>query len=136
MQSFKVLDHDADIRLEVYGASMEKLFENAAGAVFSLIIDPASVIAPSLEKRITVTGNGELLINFLNELLFTWDVDRFIPANVSVAFGTENLTATIKGETFNEDRHSIQLQMKAVTYHKFSITEENGMLKATIIIDV
>ncbi len=136
MQPFKVLDHDADIRLEVYGASMEKLFENAAGAVFSLIIDPASVITPSLEKRIIVTGNGELLINFLNELLFTWDVDRLIPASVSVTFGTNDLTATIKGETFNEDKHSIQLEMKAVTYHKFSIVEENGMLKATIIIDV
>ncbi len=71
MQSFKVLDHDADIRLEVYGTSMEELYRNAATAIFSLITNPANV-SPALEKKITVSGNGELLINFLNELLFIW----------------------------------------------------------------
>jgi len=76
VESFKVLDHDADVRLEVYGASREELFENAARAMLSLIIDPGKV-RPALEKRITVPGNGELLINFLNELLFVWDVLSF-----------------------------------------------------------
>lgn len=135
MESFKVLDHDADVRLEVYGASREELFENAARAMLSLIIDPGKV-RPALEKRITVPGNGELLINFLNELLFVWDVERFIPAEVTVSFEGEGLAALIKGEPFDEDRHSIEVELKAVTYHKFAITETAGRFKATIIIDV
>ena len=136
MQPFKVLDHDADIRLEVYGTSREELFENAARALFSLIIDPATVVIPVLEKKLTVTGNGELLVNFLNELLFAWDVDRFIPVDVSVTFETKGLTAAVKGEIFDEDRHAVEVEMKAVTYHKFSIVEKGGIFTATIIIDV
>ncbi len=135
MEPFKVLDHDADVCLEVYGTSREELFENAAGAMLSLITDPRKV-RPALEKMIIVPGNGELLINFLNELLFVWDVERFIPAEVTVSFQGEGLTALIKGEPFDEDRHSIEVELKAVTYHKFAITETEGRFKATIIIDV
>jgi SHS2 domain-containing protein len=40
VEPFKVLDHDADVCLEVYGTSREELFENAAGAMLSLITDP------------------------------------------------------------------------------------------------
>jgi SHS2 domain-containing protein len=135
MRPFRVLDHDADIRLEVYGTSREDLFENAAGAMISLITDREKV-TPALEKHITVPGNGELLINFLNELLFIWDVERFIPVDVTVSFHADGLTALMKGETFDEHKHVIEAEMKAVTYHKFAMTEENGRFKATIIIDV
>ncbi len=125
MESFKVLDHDADVRLEVYGASREELFENAARAMLSLIIDPGKV-RPALEKRITVPGNGELLINFLNELLFVWDVERFIPAEVTVSFEREGLAALIKGEPCDEDRHSLEVELKAVTYTSSPYTETEG----------
>ena len=135
MQSFKVLDHDADIRLEVYGTSMEELYRNAATAIFSLITNPANV-SPALEKKITVSGNGELLINFLNELLFIWDVERFIPVDVSVSFQADSLAAVMKGDIFDEDKHVIEMEMKAVTYHKFSLAQEKGIFKATFVVDV
>jgi SHS2 domain-containing protein len=135
MKPFRVLDHDADIRLEVYGASRKDLFENAAGAMLSLMTDRGKV-SPAQEKRITVPGNGELLVNFLNELLFVWDVERFLTAEVAVSFEGDGLTAFLRGEPFDEDRHSIEMEMKAVTYHKFAITEKKGIFKATIIIDV
>ncbi len=135
METFKTLDHDADIRIEVFGASQQELFQNAAKAIFSLLTDPAHV-RPVIEKNITVSGNGELLINFLNELLFVWDVDRFIPAEVTVDFVENGLSARLKGENFDDARHFIQLEMKAVTYHNFSITEENDTYRATFVIDV
>ena len=135
METFRTLDHDADIRIEVFGASRQELFQNAAKGMFSLLTDPLHV-RPVIEKDITVSGNGELLVNFLNELLFVWDVDRFIPAEVSVDFVKNGLNARLKGENFDDNRHFIQLEMKAVTYHKFSITEENNTYKATFVIDV
>ena len=135
MVSYKVLDHDADIHLEVYGASLEELFQNAAMALFSFITDLEKII-PSLVKESTVTGNGELLVNFLNDLLYLWDTERFIPADVSVAFGDQGLAATMRGETFNTGRHIIKQEMKAVTYHKFSIVEKGGIFTASLIIDV
>jgi SHS2 domain-containing protein len=55
---------------------------------------------------------------------------------VSVAFNAGGLTALLKGEIFDESRHVIEMEMKAVTYHGFSLVEEEGMYKATIVIDV
>jgi SHS2 domain-containing protein len=135
MQNFRILDHDADIRIEVYVASRQELFQNAAKGLFSLMTDPVHVRSV-IEKTVTVNGNGELLVNFLNELLFVWDVDRFIPAEVTVDFVENGLNACLKGENFDEGRHFIQLEMKAVTYHNFSLTEEYGMHKAAFVIDV
>ena len=135
MESFRVLDHDADIRIEVYGASRRELFESAAKGMFSLLTDPASV-RPVAEKKIAVKGNGELFLNFLNELLFVWDVERFIPDEVFVDFGPDGVNAVLKGEYFDEKRHSILLEMKAATYHNFTITEDKGGHKATFVIDV
>ncbi|MBP1748332.1 MAG: hypothetical protein H6Q52_871 [Deltaproteobacteria bacterium] len=135
MSVFRILDHDADIRIEVYGASRHELFENAAKGIFSLLTDPAHV-RPVTEKKVVVNGNGELLVNFLNELLFIWDVERFIPVEIAVDFVPDGVSALLKGENFDEERHFIQLEMKAVTYHNFSMTEDNGTYKATFVIDV
>lgn len=135
MQTFRVLDHDADIRIEAFGASREELFRNAATGMLSLLTDLARV-RPVMEKMVSVNGNGELLVNFLNELLFIWDVERFIPVEVMVDLAPNGVNARLKGENFDEDRHSIQLEMKAVTYHGFSMAEENGMFRATFVIDV
>ena len=132
---FRVLDHDADIRIEAFGASQQELFQNAAKGLFSLLTDPAEVHTV-LEKNITVPGNGELLVNLLNELLFIWDTERFLPSEITVDLRPENVNALIKGEIFDENRHLIQLEMKAVTYHNFSISEENGTYRATFVVDV
>jgi len=133
--TFRVLDHDADLRLEIYGSSEQEMFENAAGALFSLIVNPASV-TPSEKRQITVGGNGELLINFLNELIYLWDTHRFITARASVSFTAQGLTAILEGEGFNPERHDILVEMKAVTYHDFPIREDSGTYTATIVIDV
>lgn len=135
MISYRVLDHDADICLEVYGSSMEELFRSAAKALFSLITDPGSV-SPSLTRTVIAEGNGELLVNFLNELLYLFDTQRFIPCDVSVSFTGRGLSATLLGEVFDDGRHVIEQEMKAVTYHKFAITETDGMFSAIIVIDV
>lgn len=135
MLQYRVLDHDADILLEVYGASQEELYENAARAMVSFITDPER-IRPSVVKKVAVTGNGELLVNFLNEIIYIWETQGFIPADTSVVFDSQGLTAAMRGEMFDRARHIIKEELKAVTYHKFSIIEENGMFRATILIDV
>lgn len=135
MLQYRVLDHDADILLEVYGASQEELYENAARAMVSFITDPEGIMR-SVVKKVAVTGNGELLVNFLNEIIYIWETQGFIPADTSVVFDGQGLTAIMRGETFDRARHIIKEELKAVTYHKFSIIEENGVFRATILIDV
>jgi SHS2 domain-containing protein len=135
LRPYKFLDHEADAGFEVYGQTEGDLYQNAISALFSLIVDLRKV-HPEIEKRIEVPDNNESLIIFLNELLYFWDVERFIPKTIAIVRDTVNIKATIGGEKFDEHRHTIVGAVKAVTYHKFSIRKKQEMLKATFIVDM
>jgi len=135
MLKYKVIDHEADIGFEVYGRTLEELFKNAAHAVFSLIVD-AGTVKPKIGKRFEVKGNGELLIVFLNELLYLFDAEGFIPKDLSLKIEGGRVTGNIAGELFDPLRHTIKKEVKAVTYHKFSIRKEGEMFKGTFILDI
>jgi SHS2 domain-containing protein len=135
MKKYKVIDHEADIGFEVYGRALEELFTNAAHAVFSLIVDTGTV-KPRIGKRLEVKGNGELLIVFLNELLYLFDAEGFIPKDLSLKIESGRVTGNIAGELFDPLRHTIKKEVKAVTYHKFSIRKEGDMFKGRFILDI
>ncbi len=135
LEGYKILDHEADIGFEVYGQGEEELFQNATLALFSQIMDLETVRTVT-ERQITITGNGETLILFLNELLYLWDIDKFIPRVITIKKEHDTIIATLKGEILDEQRHIVFTQVKAVTYHKFSITENQGKLKAIFIVDM
>lgn len=135
MERYRIIDHEADTGFEVYGRTMEELFQNGVCALFSLITDTEAV-RPLEEKRIEAGGNGELFVNFLNDILYLWDTTQFIPNTVSVHIKGQNAEGLLKGEFFDPARHAIRQEVKAVTYHKFRIVEEQGALKATVIVDV
>ena len=73
---------------------------------------------------------------FLNELLYLWDTEKFIPRTFSVVMEGGRLEADITGETFDPDKHSVYKEVKAVTYHKFTIQQEGDLLKATVFLDI
>jgi SHS2 domain-containing protein len=135
LEPYKVLDHEADVGFEVYGYTEEELFQNATCALFSLITD-LGTIRPETERCFEITDNGESLIVFLNEILYLWDVERFIPKTITIVRDSANIKAILRGETFDEDRHTMAGAVKAVTYHKYSVRREQEMLKATFIVDV
>ena len=135
MEHYKIIDHEADVGFEIYGKTLEDLYKNAVEALFSLIIEPGER-RPEKGKRFDLTDDQGLLIAFLNELLYLWDMEGFIPKDLSLKIENKKLTGTVIGGIYNPSRDKIKREVKAVTYHKFSIEETNDMLKATIIVDV
>lgn len=135
MEPYKFLDHEADAGFEVYGQTEEELYQNAICALFSLITDLRK-IHPETERRIEVPDNNESLIMFLNDLLYLWDVEKFIPKTIAIARDGTDIQVTLRGEIFDEHRHTTIGAVKAVTYHKFSILKEKEMLKAAFIVDM
>ena len=43
MKKYKLLDHTADIGIEVWGKTKKELFENAVEAMFDLMVDLAGI---------------------------------------------------------------------------------------------
>jgi SHS2 domain-containing protein len=132
---FRILEHEADIGLESYGKDQAELFKNTAYALFSLITD-LEIVQERISRHLTINNGDELLVVFLNELLYLWDTEKFIPCTCSVWQDGGKLEADMTGETFVAGRHSIYKEVKAVTYHKFSIQQERYYLKATVFLDI
>ena len=70
MREYGYFDHDADIGVVGRGATAERAFESAAGAMFALMADPAS-LRDSAEISVSfVEDDLELaLVQWLNALL-------------------------------------------------------------------
>jgi SHS2 domain-containing protein len=135
LELYKFLDHEADTGFEVYGRTEEELYQNAACALFSLLTD-LGAIHPNAERHFEVPDNNESLIVFLNELLYLWDVEKFIPKTVAIDRNGTEIKVILRGEILDEHRHAVVGAVKAVTYHKFSVHKEKKMLKATFIVDI
>lgn len=138
MKKFSIFDHEADIGVEIYGDSMEELFRNAAHALFSLMVEEKENIkgGENLERQIEVKKNGELLISFLNELLFLWETQRMVLKDLLLEMESEGLKATLLGKKFDPEIHLVKKEIKAATYHNFEIKKtENGYV-AKVVFDV
>jgi SHS2 domain-containing protein len=135
LKPYTIIDHEADAGFEAYGHTTGELFQNAAHALFSLITDLA-FIGPEIERHIEIPENGESLIVFLNELLYLWDTEKFIPKVIMIVSKEAKMRVLLKGQIFDEHKHTVTGAVKAVTYHKFAIQNEQGLMKATFIVDI
>jgi SHS2 domain-containing protein len=130
-----VTAHEADTGLTIYGRSYEELFTNGAYALFSLLFDLRKVRRTET-KSFSISDDRDSLIVFLNELLYLWDVHRFIPKRVTVVKDGVVLEASIEGEMFDPGRHLPRKEIKAATYHGFSVVKHDAGMEARVILDV
>ena len=138
MERYRVFNHTADLGLEVYGKDEKELFSNAAFAIFDLTVDLYDVNA--LEVRmITVRGSDreDLLVNYLREILYMLNGEGMLLKDFSILeIDSHYLVGEVKGEPFNPDRHSIKMEIKAVTYHQVKVEKNKEGWKARVIFDV
>jgi len=135
---FEILDHTADIGLIVYGENLRVLFENAGKAFFHIITDLRKV-RRRVEKRIDIEGESleRLMVDWLSELLYLHDVESLLFKGFKVgSVGEDGLKAVVKGEPFQEGVHVIKTEVKAVTYHRIEVRQNNGHWRAQIILDL
>jgi SHS2 domain-containing protein len=132
---YEELDHTADVGIRAYGATLEELFENAAAGMFSLIADPAKV-KPVGEVEVRVQGEDleELMVNWLQELLFLHETQRLLLCEFDVKLQGLTLRASARGEKIDKRHHDLKAVVKAVTYHKIKVDPKKGV--AEIIFDI
>ena len=79
MKSIEIIDHPADIGVIIKADTLAKLFEESAESMFSIIAD-ISTINKKIVKEVSISDTDlfNLLINWLNELLYIFDVEDII----------------------------------------------------------
>lgn len=135
---YRVFDHTADLGLEIYGTDEKELFVNAAFAVFDNMteLDQVSV----QEKRpFAVEGSDreDLLINFLREILYMYNGEGFLLKECSISeIDGRHVIGAVSGEMFDQKKHRITVEIKAVTYHQVEVEKTPHGWKGRVIFDV
>lgn len=135
--SYRAIDVAGDIGLRAEGKTLEECFVNAGLGLYSLITD-INLIKPAQKSEISISEETleDLLVSFLNELIFQFDAYGFIGREIKLELKEKSLKAEVYGESFNPEKHERKLLVKAATYHNLVLKKENDYWIAEIIFDI
>lgn len=132
------MDHTGDLGVRVFGGSLPQLFEQSAQALTFILTDPDSLrVQESRKIRLEAKTDEELLITWLNELVYLFDTEGLLFKNYNVlSVHDHHLEALAQGESYDEGRHPIKTTVKAATYHQLKIENRQGVWTAQVIFDL
>jgi SHS2 domain-containing protein len=138
MKKFDVVEHTADTGIVAYGADMREAFANAAYGMFSLMADLEQVREETSRYIEAEAGDREsLVVSWLNELLYMFDVERVVFKRFDILELTNTrLRADAYGEKVDASRHELRSGVKAATYHMLKVSEDRGRCRIRVIFDV
>ena len=135
---YRQLPHTADLAWRLWGASLPELFENAGRALSATLTDRRYLRGRvTREVSLTSVDREALLVDWLNHLLYLFDVDGFLGRDFQVVSLTpEGLKARVTGESFDPDRHPERTAVKAATFHQLNIVPVKDGWEATVVLDL
>jgi SHS2 domain-containing protein len=130
---FQEIEHTADWELEVWAPEFSQLVVQAARGMYHL----AGIKLTGddlIEKKITIIKHDkeQLLVAFLNELLFYLEDENLGFDQFDFIFRGKTLSARLFGSSV----HSLHKEIKAVTYHDLTISQNHLGFRAKIVFDV
>ncbi|HET8623486.1 MAG TPA: archease [Gemmatimonadales bacterium] len=133
--SHELIDHTSEIQLRVRAGSFADLLAESGRAVAELQL-PRGHSAPAAGRRqlrLTAPDRERLLVDWLNELIFLAETDRWVATEFQIdrADGT-SVVATVRGVEVPQVRGLV----KAATMHALHVREVNSMIEAEVILDI
>ena len=136
MKRFQLIEHTADTGLVAYGNNLAEAFANAAYGLFSIITELNKVrVVESRLLEVNAEDIEGLLFNWMNHLIYVFEVEHFLFKRFDISEFTENnLKATCRGEKYDPSRHRLKLGVKSATYHMLKVDREKNRVQ--LIFDV
>ncbi len=135
MYSYALLDHTADVRLQVTATTLEELFQGAVLGMATLLhSENKENITISCDISIESSSITSLLIDFLSEVLTLSHIHGALFTKITQMTLTENSIAATIGATKVE---YFEKDVKAVTYHEADIVKiDPNTLQTIIVFDI
>jgi 2-amino-4-hydroxy-6-hydroxymethyldihydropteridine diphosphokinase len=136
--SYALLEHTADMGIEVSAPGRKGLFEACAMALADHIV-PRTRMRERIrhDSRIEGDDDGQILVGLLQEVLFLFDSKNFLPVRVSVHFPPEGAAVSFFGQEV--ESREVQTSVKAATYHMLDVGPAAGetlLWRARVYFDV
>lgn len=139
--AYRILHRTADIALDLSAPRPDGLYATGCAALTDCLTSRAQVQESIARQfKLKAADSELLLVAWLETLLEAFRVDRVVffravvtlrPAGAAMALEGEAF-----GEPFDEARHGIKTEVKAVTYHELRIWEEEDAWRARVVLDI
>jgi SHS2 domain-containing protein len=130
---FRWLDHTGEMELEIEAPDEAAIFGDAVAALAELTAgEPCGGETVTIELEVAAGDRGALLAEFLNELLFRAETERFVPTRLArVSLAGDRLVARVDGR-----RGAVSPLVKGVTYHRLRYARTASGWQAGVVLDV
>ena len=134
---YETFDHEADIGIRGFGATIAEAFENTAVALYSVMVNVHQV-KPEERRNVTASAPDRelLLVEWLNALLSLSDIERMVFSKFEVKINGTSLIGKAWGEMLDRERHQAHVEVKGATYHMLSVQERDNGYVAQCVVDV
>ena len=135
LPSHDMRQHTSEIELHICAGSLGDLLAEAGRALSDLQLAGANCVpgGPARPIRVSSSDRAALLVDWLNELIFLADIDRWVAMDFSVDWITDTeIRARASGVTLEW----APSRVKAATFHGIRVEDVPGGLVAHIILDV
>ena len=138
--SYKYLEHQADFGILALGGTLEEAFEDAAKAMFNIMV-PLAEVKPAKEVMVEAEANdiAALFVEWLNKLLTEKDLKEMLFSEFKVTEilkkdGQFHLKGKALGEKIDLKKHHVKTEVKAATYAglKYEIKDKKHNLQCVV----
>ncbi len=135
---YELFEHTADLGLRGTAPDLNALFEEAAKALTSAIVEDPAAIRHETEVTIEIAGTDReyLLFDWLKDLLYRFDAEHMIFSRFEVTVRDDGLTGKAWGEPLDPARHVLSHEVKAITYHELKVEQTADGWLAEVIVDI
>lgn len=145
-KDFESLPHTADIKVRVYGKTLEEFFRHALIGMFQVIgpripgckVVDERVVCDALpishEVEVHAVDKESVLVDFLSEALYLSDVhnEAYLDAEIKEVDDV-HINAVLHGVKVTGFE---VVEIKAVTYHDLVVKQVDGVWQADIVFDI
>lgn len=137
-RGYETFEHTADIGIRAWGSNDQEVFEEAAKALFSVIVELSGVsVHQKLPVAVTAESVEDLFLTWLKELLFIFETKHLVLSEFKIeSLSASALSARVGGEVLDPKRHALGREVKAVTMHQFKFIRESSRHFAEAILDI
>jgi SHS2 domain-containing protein len=130
---YREIEHTADWELEVWAPDLMGLMQQAALGMYQLMgVQVSGLQAETRALKCTAPDNESLLVSFLSELLYYCDMEGIVFQEFNFSKDDEGLSVEMTGLPL----HSIDKEIKAVTYHNLKVENTGSGYQVRIVFDV
>lgn len=131
-------EHQADIGVRGYGATLQEAFTQAALALTNVITEPEKIDNRECVNIECDAPEYDLLfVDWLNEIVYQMAIRKMLFGGFKVQISDHHLQAEICGEPANRQKHQPAVEIKGATFTELKVYQTaDGEWVAQCVVDV